>query len=78
MDKWDKDYTVIHQKPGEEDVLLSTLPPDKKRKLWANIKARDPDKAAVMMEGLAAVRAFFPDAELSLTTHEITHYLQDT
>lgn len=74
--KWDKDYTVHHQQPGEVDIILSQLPAATKRQLWANIKTRNPAKAAVMQEALAAVGAIFPGCELTLTNTEIEEYLK--
>ena len=73
---WDKDYTVIHRPAGERDVILSQLPAAQKRQRWANIKTRNPAKAAVMQEALAVVWAIFPGCELTLTNHEIEDYLK--
>ncbi len=73
----DKDYRVTHVRDGVTDITLSTLPKNIKRKLWENIKNRDPAKAKVMLDGLALVRQFDPEAKLTLTNIEIEFYLKD-
>lgn len=74
--KWDKDYTVVNRPAGEVDIILSQIPAAQKRQLWANIKTRNPAKAAVMQEALAVVGAIFSGCELTLTNHEIEGYLK--
>lgn len=75
-DKWDKDYTVITRPAGEVDVILATLPPDQRRRLWAAIKAKNPAKAELMrrIKADAADEGF--DGELIMTNTEIAGYLQ--
>lgn len=76
MTKWNKDYTVIIQPPGVKDIVLSKLPAATKQKLWANIKTRNPDKAAAMQQALKAVGDVFPGCELTLTNTEIEDFLK--
>lgn len=74
MEKWQNDFNATRQ-TGGDDIILSSLPPTTKRKLWDIIKSRNPAKAAAMLEGLAAVRQLDPTAELILSKAEYEEYM---
>lgn len=76
IDAWERNYTVIKMAAGDDDIILSTLPPETKKRLWANIKTRNPAKAEAMLDALNAVRQLDPTAELTLTKTEIEEYLK--
>ena len=49
--KWDKDYTVRQWESEKDDAIdIERLPPTTKQRVWAAIKAKNPERARAMIE----------------------------
>lgn len=68
-------FNARKAQPGEYDVPLSRLHPERKQSLWAAIKTKDPDKAQAMKEAMNIMTSL-PGSQLVMDQNEIEEYLK--